>query len=122
VIERKAIDEHGAQRLVAAVERLFGLMKELSAHLVIHDAGLTGVDELLTETSRKRYPKSAEARSQVLMWIAHRTLKNKVLALLARLSGRRASGEKGRTQTGHINGKKVNDVAAIDAIFPAAQL
>jgi hypothetical protein len=66
VIERKAIDEDGAQRLIAAVESLFGLMKESSAHLVIHDAGLAQVDELSTKTSRKRYPKSAEARSGVL--------------------------------------------------------
>jgi hypothetical protein len=39
LIERKAIDKDGAQRLVTAVQGIFGLMKETSAHLVVHDAG-----------------------------------------------------------------------------------
>jgi hypothetical protein len=40
LIQRKAIDKDGAQCLITAVQGTFGLMKETSADLVVHDAGL----------------------------------------------------------------------------------
>jgi hypothetical protein len=61
-------------------------------------------------------------KSQVWMQVLHFTLKNKVFADLMRPSNRQATGENSVALMGHINEKKVNDMAPLGAVFPSAQL
>jgi hypothetical protein len=56
LIERKAIEKDGSQRLVAAVESIFWLMKETSAHLVVHDVGLKKLTNYRATPARNDNP------------------------------------------------------------------
>jgi hypothetical protein len=56
------------------------------------------------------------------MPVLHLTPKNKVFRHLARSSSKRTTGENKAAPMGHINEKKVNNMAPLGAVFPSAQL